>query len=163
MTRSLAIGALVAALLLIAVAYAAALVTGAAPTWAAWCYMVGTITAMLATTVLGAARIGGGVGRLALPFAGVFLLLLACFGAVLVMPPASGADAPLLLGLPRRAAIVLYGVGVLPLFLLPFAYAMTFDSMTLREEDLERVRAARREREAATPPHGARRDAGEAA
>ncbi|HEU4564177.1 MAG TPA: hypothetical protein VFS05_06005, partial [Gemmatimonadaceae bacterium] len=119
MTRSLAIAALVAALLLIAVAYAAVLLTGATPAWAAWCYMLGTVTSMLATTVLGAARIGGGVGRLALPFAGVFALLVVCFGAVLLMPPDAGPDAPLVLGLPPRAAIVLYAIGVLPLFLLP--------------------------------------------
>jgi hypothetical protein len=46
------------------------------------------------------------------------------------------------LGLPRRAAIVLYGIGLLPLFVLPVAYALTFDEMTLSEEDLERVRRA---------------------
>jgi hypothetical protein len=50
---------------------------------------------------------------------------------------------PLWLGLPRRAAIVLYGVGLLPMFVLPVAYALTFDRVTLRPEDIVAVRAAR--------------------
>jgi hypothetical protein len=36
-----------------------------------------------------------------------------------------------------------------PALVLPLAYALTFDSATLRPEDLERVRAAREERVAA--------------
>jgi hypothetical protein len=79
------------------------------------------------------------------------------------MPAETGADAPLWLGLPRRAAIVLYGIGILPLFLLPFAYAWTFDAMTLSEEDLARVAAARRAREARAGTAPARGAHGEAA
>lgn len=160
-TRTLAVAAFVAATLLIAVAYAAVLLTGATPGWAPWCYMLGMATTMLATIVLGAARGRGGVGRLAPPFAGIYLLLLAGFGAALAMPPETGADVVLWLGLPRRAAIVLYGVGVLPLFLLPIAYALTFDSMTLREQDMALVAEARRAREARAGD--ARAAAGEAA
>jgi hypothetical protein len=69
-----------------------------------------------------------------------------------VMPPQEGAGGPLLLGLPLRTAIVLYGVGVVPIAILPLAYALTFDSSTLSEADLVRVRAANadmRTREAA--------------
>jgi hypothetical protein len=146
MTRRLAIAGIVGATLLIAVAYVAVLVTGRTPAWAPWAYMIGTTTVMLATIVLGAARRGGGVGRLALPFALIYVLLLAGFAAALALPPEVGADAPLWLGLPRRAAVVLYGIGVVPLFLLPVAYALTFDSATLREEDLARVAAARERR-----------------
>jgi len=64
---------------------------------------------------------------------------------VLVMP-AETESSPLWFGLPARAAVVLYGIGVLPLFVLPIAYALTFDSLTLSEADLERVRAAKRDR-----------------
>ena len=39
-------------------------------------------------------------------------------------------------------AIVLFGVGLLPLLAVPLAYALTFDDQTLSEEDLERVRRA---------------------
>ena len=148
MTRTAAVLGLVISTLLIAIAYVAVLATGGTPPWAPWCYMIGTSTVMLSTIVLGASRGRGGVGRLAVPFALIYVLLLAGFGAVLMMPPETGADTVLWLGLPRRAAIVLYGIGVLPLFLLPFAYALTFDSMTLSEADLARVAEARRDREA---------------
>jgi hypothetical protein len=83
-------------------------------------------------------------------------MLLCCAGSVipaLALPPAEGANGPLLLGLPLRTAIVLYGIGVVPIFILPFAYALTFESSTLSEDDLNRVRAAsaavRAQREAA--------------
>ena len=148
MTRTAAVLGLVISTVLIAIAYVAVLATGGTPSWAPWCYMIGTSTVMLSTIVLGASRGRGGVGRLAVPFALIYVLLLAGFGAVLMMPPETGADAVLWLGLPRRAAIVLYGIGVLPLFLLPIAYALTFDSMTLSEADLARVAEARRDREA---------------
>lgn len=150
MTHRFALAALVLGTLLIAAAYAAQMILGAAPGWAPWAYLVGMSTSMLAMLVLGAARTRGGVGRLALPIAFIYAVLLAGFGMALTLAPETSAAAPLWLGLPRRAAIVIYGIGVLPLFLLPIAYAMTFESMTLREEDMTRVAAARRAREALT-------------
>jgi hypothetical protein len=47
----------------------------------------------------------------------------------------------MILGLPRRAAIVIYVIGLLPLFAMPFAYAATFDDATLSADDLARLRA----------------------
>ena len=38
--------------------------------------------------------------------------------------------------------ILLLVSGVVPILILPFAYALTFESSTLSEGDLERVRAA---------------------
>ena len=76
----------------------------------------------------------------------ISVVLIAGFGAVLVMP-AETAGSVLWLGLPPRTAIVLYGIGVLPLFLLPLAYAYTFDTMTLSEDDLARIAELRRVRE----------------
>jgi hypothetical protein len=145
MTRSLALGALFVSTLLIAAAYVGALVASPVPVWAPWALMIGTATIMLATTVLGASRGGAGIGRLVVPLAAMFFVLVVGFGAALVMP-SEVAGASLWLGLPRRAAIVLYGVGVLPLFVLPVAYALTFESLTLSEADLERVRAVKRAR-----------------
>jgi hypothetical protein len=145
MTRPLALVALLVSTLLIAAAYVGALLAATVPVWAPWALMIGTSTVMLATMVLGASRAGASIGRLTLPFAAMFLVLLVGFGAVLVMPAEAGSS-PLWFGLPARAAVVLYGVGVLPLFVLPIAYALTFESLTLSEADLERVRAARRER-----------------
>jgi hypothetical protein len=145
MTRSLALGALLVSTLLIAAAYGGALVASTVPVWAPWALMIGTSTIMVATMVLGASRAGAGIGRLVIPFTAMFVVLLVGFGAALVMP-SEVAGAPLWFGLPRRAAVVLYGIGVLPLFVLPFAYALTFESMTLSEADLERVRAVKRAR-----------------
>ena len=39
-----------------------------------------------------------------------------------------------------RAAIVIYGIGLLPIIVLPVAYALTFDTQTLSAEDVEQVR-----------------------
>lgn len=149
MTKRLAVIALFLSTLLLAGVYAAVLLSGRTPAWAPWLAVVAIATLSVATIVLGAVRSGGGVGRLALPLAFVYFLLLACFGAALALPADLDAAEPLWLGLPRRAAILLYGIGVLPLFVLPIAYALTFDSVTLRQHDLDRVASARRAREAA--------------
>ena len=145
MTRSIAVGALLLSTLLIGSAYVGALVAGAVPAWTPWALMIGTATIMLATMVLGASRARGGIGKLVGPFAAMFVVLLVGFAAALAMP-AESPDSKLWLGLPARAAVVLYGIGVLPLFVLPVAYALTFDSLTLTDADLERIRDARSQR-----------------
>lgn len=126
----------------IGTAFATAIATGRVPTWTAWVMAVAISFSLIATMTLGAARTGrplGGLGRVLAPFAAVLVILLAAFAAALLLP----AEAePLLLGLPRRAAIVLYGIGVLPALILPIAYALTFDALTLSDEDIERVREA---------------------
>lgn len=141
-TKSAALGVLVLSIGSIGAAYAAAIVTGGTGAWSAWVMAVASSCAMVSTTALGAARAGrrmGGLQRLVLPFALVLLILLGAFAAALLLP---AAGEPLLLGLPRRAAIVLYGVGVLPALILPIAYALTFDELTLTDEDVARVRDA---------------------
>lgn len=118
------------------------LLAGAAPEWAPWVVALATALAMLATMVLGASRRGrrnAGLGGLAIPFLVTFLLVAGGFALALVLP---AAGEPLVLGVPRRAAVILYGIGLLPLFVLPVAYALTFDEMTLSEDDLARVRRA---------------------
>ena len=145
MTRSLALGALVVSSLLVAVAYVAAIASRGVPSWAPWALMFGTSTIMLATMVLGASRARGGIGKLAIPFGVIFAILIAGFSAALLMPAESAATT-LWLGLPPRTAVVLYGIGVFPLFLLPIAYALTFETLTLSDTDLARVRAAKEQR-----------------
>ncbi len=71
------------------------------------------------------------------------------FGAALALPATEGPLSTLWLGLPARAAIVIYGVGLLPIVVLPIAYALTFETQTLSAEDVERVRALARENQAA--------------
>ena len=101
---------------------------------------------MIATMALGAVRGSRGLGALGWPLLLVFVLMFALvaggFLLALLLPPDTVAS-PSWLGLPRRAAVVVYGVGILPLFVLPLAYAVTFDALTLSDEDLARVRAAR--------------------
>lgn len=126
----------------IAAAFAMAIATGRVPVWTAWVMAIATSLSFIATMTIGAARTGrplGGIHRLLAPFAAVLLILLGALAAALLLPAAAE---PLLLGLPRRAAIVLYGIGVLPVLILPIAYALTFDELTLTNDDIERVREA---------------------
>lgn len=138
MTKRLAIGTTVFATVCIAVAYGSAFVPGGTR-WGAWLMVLGLATMVVSLMVLGAAGRRGGVGRIAVPLAFTFAVILFGFGAALVLP-AESAGARLLLGLPVRAAIVVYGIGLLPMVVLPLTYAFTFDDMTLSEEDLARVR-----------------------
>jgi hypothetical protein len=138
----IAITLLVVATVAIAAAYAAAFRTGGPPAWSAWVLATAVPLALVGVMVLGAARAGRLPGALGLAFALVGLMLAGCFALALALPADLGAAEPLLLGLPRRAAVIVYGVGLLPVFVLPAAYALTFDAQTLRDEDLERVRAA---------------------
>ncbi len=71
----------------------------------------------------------------------VFVVFVAGFGIPLLMPGAESQATDLWLGLPPRAAIIVYGVGFLPVFVLPFVYARTFEQRTLKPEDLERIKA----------------------
>lgn len=140
--KKAALVVLVLSIVAIGIAYGGALLTGGARAWSAWAMAIATPFAMIATMTLGAARAGrpgGGLRKLALPFAAVLLIMLGAFAAALSLPADGEA---LFLGLPLRAAIVLYGIGVVPVFILPVAYALTFDEITLTEDDIERVRQA---------------------
>ena len=139
-TRRAARFALVLAVCAIAAGYAAAFVPGGTPTWAPWLLAIGIPAALGAIMVLGATRGDQGIGRLKLPFLFVFLVLALGFCLALGLPPDEGQGSFLLLGLPLRAAIVIYGIGLLPIVVLPVAYALTFDTQTLNEADIERVR-----------------------
>jgi hypothetical protein len=137
-----AVALLVAATAAIAVAYAGAFSPAGTPAWSAWLMAVGVPLALVGVMTLGAARHGHVPRPLLAAFALVGALLIGGFALALALPADLGAAEPLLLGLPRRAAVVVFGIGLLPVFVLPVAYALTFDAQTLRDEDLERVRAA---------------------
>jgi hypothetical protein len=144
-TRRVTRVALVVSILGIAVAYAAAFFPGGAPPWAPWLLALGIPLAIGAIMILGATRGRRGIGPLAIPFAFVVLTLALGFCAALALPASETANSDLWLGLPARAAIVIYGVGLLPTIVLPIAYALTFESQTLTAQDVERVRALARE------------------
>jgi hypothetical protein len=135
-----------------AAAYASAFLPGDPPGWSPWALGIGTAVVMVAASALGAARADTGIGRLKLPFAIAFLIVAGGFAAVLSMPAPNAADPRLFLGLPAGAAIVILGIGLLPLLVLPIAYALTFEDMTLSEADLARVREAARAWQAAQTP-----------
>lgn len=92
---------------------------------------VGLAALIPATMALGAPLSGprGRVVRIALWSTG--LVLLAAFGVALALPANEDAATSLILGFPLRAAIVLYGAGVLPLVVLPLIYAWTFDDRSI--------------------------------
>lgn len=102
--------------------------------------VIGNSTLLVAMMALGARRSQTSLRSLRLPLAVTCLILIGCFGLALSLPPESAGET-LWLGLPRRAALVLYGVGLLPAAILPLAYARTFEALTLRPADLERIRA----------------------
>jgi hypothetical protein len=141
-----AVAAIALAACAIAAAYGSVPLTGGTPGWAPWLFVGGIDLLLVALMVLGAARPGRGVGRLAIPFAVTGAILAFGFGALLLLPAADPADPTLWLGLPPRAAVVVYVIGFLPVLFLPLAYALTFDELTLSEADLARARAARTER-----------------
>lgn len=143
-TRRVARRALVVSLSGIAVGYTAAFFPGGAPTWAPWLLALGLPLAIGAIMILGATRGQRGIGPLKIPFAFVVLTLAVGFCAALALPASENPDSDLWLGLPARAAIVIYGVGLLPTIVLPIAYALTFQSQTLTAEDIEQVRSLAR-------------------
>jgi hypothetical protein len=109
--------------------------------------------------VLGATRGRLGVGRLKAPFFFVVAVLIVGFGAALLLPPTESAASRLWLGLPARAAVVIYGIGLLPIVVLPLAYALTFESQTLNADDVEQVSALARKRQAFPGAAPAKKDA----
>lgn len=144
-TRKAASITLFIAIAAIAAAYASAFSPTGSPEWASWLLALGIPLSLGAIMILGAARGARGVGRLAIPFAFVIVTLAFGFGAALFLPPAESAASTLWLGLPARAAIVIYGIGLFPIIVLPVAYALTFETQTLSADDIERVRSLARE------------------
>ena len=92
----------------------------------------------VALIALGAQR-GGSLGPLLWPLAALAAILAGCVAAMLLLRGRI-LDAPWLGGLPLATAVQVYGVFLLPLGLVSFAYAWTFDRFGLRQEDLDELR-----------------------
>ena len=129
-----------------AAAYASAFLPGGAPPWAAWVMVLAIALLSVGLMALGAARPDRRLGGLRVPLIFTFIVLVLGFGLALALPGGEGAATRLWAGLPARAAIILYGIGILPMLVLPLAYALSFRRMTLSVEDVERIRAAGIER-----------------
>ncbi len=139
---------------LIGLAYATAWLPGGAPRWGVAMMIVGAALTLAATLALGALGSSGRRGRILATAAFLFVVIVAGLGAPLLLP-ARGAGEPLLLGLPLRAALEVYGVGLLPMLVLPFVYAREFDPRELDPAALEAFRdECRRLRDADPPPGG---------
>lgn len=128
----------------VALAYASAFFPGGAPRWAPWAMTIGIAFLCVGFMALGAARPGRSLGPLWIPLTFTFVVLVGGFGLVLALPGAEGPASRLVAGLPLRAALVVYGIGLLPALVLPLGYALTFERFTLDAADIERIRAARR-------------------
>lgn len=131
-----AVFALFACMVAIGVVYAVTFLARTPPLWSVWLFVVAISVSMVATMIIGATRTDGRLGLLVIPFILTLAIVLGGFSLVLLLPAASE---PLWLGLPRRAAIVIYGIGLLPLLILPIAYALTFDDSNLSAEDLKSI------------------------
>ena len=140
LTRRAARVTLIVAVCAIAAGYAAAFMPGGAPVWAPWLLAVGIPAALGGIMALGAALGSAGIGKLKFPFAFVFIVLTAGFCLALALPANEGPGSTLWFGLPTRAAIVVFGIGLIPIVVLPVAYALTFDTQTLSQADIDRVR-----------------------
>lgn len=136
----MALAAVVASAVAILLGYLIVLV-GAPPTVAAWMLAAGSATMIVGLMALGAARSGTRFRDVAFPLLFTFVVVAGCLALALLLPATEGPSSRLLLGLPIRAAIVIYGVGILPMFVLPFYYARTFERLTLAEGDVARFAA----------------------
>ncbi len=97
----------------------------------------------VALIALGAAR-QGRLGPLTVPLTLLLVILETSLVGMMILR-GHVIDGPWVAGLPLAAAIQLFGMWLLPLGLVALVYAITFDSFTLREEDLGRL-------ERLTPP-----------
>lgn len=145
MPRRLALLALVVATVLVVAAYLSAFLPGGANDLSALLMALGIATMAISLMTLGAVRPGERLGPLKWAFAFVFVVFTGGFSAALVLPDTDSAASRLFLGLPLRAAIMIYGIGFLPVFVLPFVYARYFEERTLTPDDLERIRRLAKE------------------
>ncbi len=119
-------GLMVAGTAVIGAAYLATMLAGAPPGWAPWAVAIGGSAASVALFVLGAAS-RGPLGRgVAMLLTMLGLVIAGAFCIALALPASEAVGAPLVGGLPRRLAIVFYGVGFIPLLVLPVVFARTF-------------------------------------
>ena len=139
-SRRIAVVILFVAAVAIALGYVGAFTRNGASPWSAWVVAIAVPISLVAIMILGALRGSNGIGRLKVPFGFVALILIIGFVAAIALPATESPASRLWLGLPLRAAIVIYGIGLLPIVVLPVAYALTFETQTLNADDVERVR-----------------------
>jgi hypothetical protein len=137
--RRPALAVLVAGVVCIALAYATAWSGGGQPAWGVWLMITGAALLLSGMLALSAQRAGVSARRATMVACLLFAVLLLGFGLPMVLSPESAAG-PLFLGLPIRAAIEVYGVGLLPACFLPFVFAAEFRDEGLDQGSLDRLR-----------------------
>jgi len=131
---------------LVALGYGSAFLPDVPRTLGAAALLLGTVVALWAMALLGAGvSAPESARRLRAPLLlGFGLLLLGIGGGLWASDPAPGDR--LWGGLPWPAALLVYGAGLLPLFVVPLAYAWTFDALGMSPREIEdllaRARAA---------------------
>lgn len=136
--RRAALALLLISALMMLVAFGAAVVAslggGPTPRWAS-AVMAG------ATGLCLAAFMGVALGervrdvRIAAVLAFVGLGVGGALMALLWVPPVTGPDDALWGGLPLGAALVVYGIGLLPMLIVPGVYAWTFEHITAPSQE----------------------------
>jgi hypothetical protein len=105
-----------------------------------WLAAAGGAAFPIALIALGAAR-NGKLGPLRIPLLFVGLVLFGVLAALLLLPNGGPDAGPLPLG----TVLLLFVLVPVPFAVLTWAYAASFDSWFLREEDLERLRRMRKD------------------
>ncbi len=118
-----------------------AVVSGGGTGPLAFALAAGTAALLVGLLLLGAGA-DAGPGWTWVAFLGTGLWVVAGFGVVLLLPPESPESPRLLLGLPLRAGILVYGVGLAPAIVLPWVYGVVFDRETLTGEAWAELRDA---------------------
>ena len=138
MTKRYALVVIFVSMLIIGLGYASAFLPAGAPVLATYAFAIATAAVMTAILVLGAARSGRRLGVLRFVFALTFLVL--ALGFSIALGATEVEVSKLYGGLPKGAAVILYVVGLLPMAMLPIAYALTFEQTTFDEAELEDIR-----------------------
>lgn len=129
---------LVGGLVSVAAGYAAVLLDSGPALFPPAALALGASAVLGALLRLGARRGGSIPDTLRLASSIAFIATAIGLLFALAAPPTAD-DGPLLLGLPRVTAVMLLCTGLVPLVLLPIAYARAFDIEVLNETDLARV------------------------
>lgn len=146
MRSSVGIGALVAGILIIGIAYVAVLLPGSPPGWPAWGVAAGTCLLLFGFLDLGARRRAGRPAAVRLIFAGTALWVALGFVGILGSTTPD-LETPFVLGLPLPAAWMIWVLGIGPALFLPIAWAALFRSATLADDALDQLHEARRRHE----------------
>lgn len=142
MTRQgVALGGVVLGAGLIGGAYALAWRHAGAPVSAAWLMAVGSALLLAGTLLLGSGRRRAPI----ITFCAGFLVVVIVFGfGLALLLPVESATGPLWLGLPRRIGLVITLLVLVPLLVLPVAYARDFGGEFPDQQRLDRLRDALR-------------------